>query len=370
VEFATRPAPSSAIASDASEETAFQVERDWSRQWPSASAVIPVFNGKRYLAEAVASVAAQTVRPCELIIVDDGSDDDATSAIDERALPFPLKIVRQPNGGQSSARNQGARVARGDVIALLDQDDRWYPRHLERLLLPFLDQPALGFAYSNLDEIDGEGHMVCLGRLKWSGAAHPKQSLGELLAGDMFILPSASLIRRDAFLAVGGFDEQFSGYEDDDLFIRMFRAGYTHAYVDESLSQWRIHLKSTSHDTDRMDINRRRFAEKLMAMCPNDPPVEHWWVRDFIAPRFFRRALHQFHRAALNADWRACRKSQKEAQSYADRMVCGPRLRARLALMRWPKTYRLLHQMLRRDPWLLQGPKRNAKPESIIHPRV
>jgi glycosyltransferase involved in cell wall biosynthesis len=308
------------------------------------------------------------VRPSELIVVDDGSDDDSASVIDERSLPFPVRVVRQANAGQSSARNHGARLAEGDVIALLDQDDRWYPQHLERLLVPFLDQPDLGFCYSDLDEIDGNGGLVCLGRLHWSGASHPKRSLWELLAGDMFIVPSATVIRREAFLAVGGFDEQFSGYEDDDLFIRMFRAGYTHAFINESLSQWRIHRSSTSY-TDRMNVSRRLFAEKLMAMCPDDPTVEHWWVRDYIAPRFFRRALHQFHRAALRADWPTCRESQEEAQQFADRMVCGPRLRTRLALMRRPRVYRLLYQWWRRDPSLI-SPLKSEKPEPIIHPRI
>lgn len=342
--------------------------RPSSRRWPTASAVIPVFNGRRYLAEAVASVAAQTQQPCELIIVDDGSDDDSTSVVDPRSLPFPVRIVRQANSGQSAARNHGAQLARGEMIALLDQDDRWYPHHLERLLQPFLDRPDLGFSYSDLDEIDSGGGVVCLGRLHWSGAAHPKRSLWELLAGDMFIVPSATMIRREAFLAVEGFDEQFSGYEDDDLFIRMFRAGYTHAFIGESLSQWRIHRTSTSY-TDRMNVSRRLYADKLMAMCPDDPMVEHWWVRDYIAPRFFRRALHQFHIAALKSDWPACRESQQEAQQFADRMVCGPRLRTRLALMRRPKVYRFLYQWWKRDPALL-NPTKSEEPEFIIHPRI
>jgi glycosyltransferase involved in cell wall biosynthesis len=351
-------------------ERAARVGRIRSLALPTVSAVIPVFNGKLNLAEAVSSVAAQTVRPCELIVVDDGSSDDSTSVIDERLFEFPVRIVRQPNGGQSSARNRGARLAHGDLVALLDQDDRWYPHHLERLIEPFIDRPELGFTYSNIDEIDGDGKVVCLGRLQWSGAAHPKQSLSELLAGDMFILPSASLIRREAFLAIGGFDEQFSGYEDDDLFIRLFRAGFQHTYINESLSQWRIHERSTSYGTNRMDVSRRRFAEKLMAMCPNDPCVDHWWVRDHIAPRFFRRAVHQFHTAALRLDWAACYEAQQEAQHFAEKMVCGPRLRMRLALMRHPGAYRFLYQWWKRDPALLRGPKKDAKPEEIMHPRV
>jgi hypothetical protein len=129
----------------------------------------------------------------------------------------------------------------------------------------------------------------------------------------------------------------------------MFRAGYTHTFIDESLSQWRIHPNSTTYGTSRMDDSRRLFAEKLMATCPNDPGVGHWWVRDFIAPRFMRRAVHQFQSAALRRDWRACRESQLEAQYFADRMVCGPRLRVRLALMRWPKAYRLLEPLWRRN---------------------
>lgn len=327
---------------------------------PSVSAVIPVFNGKRYLADAVASVAAQTVLPRELIVVDDGSSDDSMSVIDQRSLPFPIRMVRQANAGQSSARNHGARLAEGEVIALLDQDDRWYPQHLERLLQPFASQPALGFAYGNLDEIDRDGQLVCLGRLDSAGSMHPKFSLADLLSADLFIVPSATVIRRDALQAVGGFDEQFSGYEDDDLFIRLFRAGYAHVYVDESVSQWRIYRGSSSH-TERMGISRRRFAEKLMELCPNDPELDQWWVRDLIAPRFFRKALHQYHLAMLKADWQGCRESQQEARYFGDRMIRGPRTRMRLALMQTPRMYRLLYRWWRHDPGLRSAARNDSK---------
>ena len=79
----------------------------------------------------------------------------------------------------------------------------------------------------------------------------------------MFVLPTASIISRVAFEALGGFDESLSGYEDDDLFLRMFRAGYDHVYVDQALARWRIFSTSSTY-SKRMASSRMTFANKLL----------------------------------------------------------------------------------------------------------
>ena len=132
--------------------------------------------------------------------------------------------MRKSNGGQSSARNFGVRhaIMACQLIALLDQDDMWYPQHLERLIEPFLQTPTgseLGWVYSDLDEVDTDGLMIFHQFLRTLPTQHPKRSLFSALQDDMFVLPSASMIARKAFDAVGGFDERLSGYEDDDLFL-------------------------------------------------------------------------------------------------------------------------------------------------------
>src|SRR5271165_4876357 len=97
------------------------------------SAIIPLYNGERFIQHALASIAGQTLAPRELIVVDDGSTDDGVSIVERFGRTRPVTLIRKPNGGQSSARNVGVAHATGDLIAFLDQDDLWYPHHLDGL---------------------------------------------------------------------------------------------------------------------------------------------------------------------------------------------------------------------------------------------
>jgi GT2 family glycosyltransferase len=121
-------------------------------------------------------------------------------------------------------------------------------------------------------------------------AIHPKRKLENLLKQDMFVLPSASMISRTAFEAVGGFDEQFKGYEDDDLFLRIFMQGYSNYYIDSPVSAWCIHNESTSYST-QMSRSRLRYFKKLATMFPDDPSAKQYYLRDLLIPRFRRLFL-------------------------------------------------------------------------------
>ncbi|PPQ28336.1 glycosyltransferase [Rhodopila globiformis] len=293
------------------------------------SAVIPLYNGRRFIRQALDSVAAQTRAPCEIIVVDDGSTDDGAAIVRDFAGTCPVRLLSKPNGGQSSARNFGVAHAQGDLIALLDQDDCWYPHHLEKLARPFeARQPIpLGWTYSNLDEIDEAGTLVARGVLHRTESRHPKRDLIDCLRQDMFILPSASLIARAAFNAVGGFDERLTGYEDDDLFLRLFSAGYQNLYVDQSLSQWRIYSASTSF-SPRMNRSRMTFARKLAQAWPDDALRGIFYTRDLIAPRFLCSVAETMRRALRARDTAvadACLADIAELEALVD-----PAQRARL----------------------------------------
>src|SRR6476659_10725298 len=96
----------------------------------SISAIIPLYNGASFVTQALDSVFAQELPPDEVIVVDDGSTDEGPEIVSRYAKRHPITFLRKDNGGQSSARNFGIRRARGALIALLDQDDLWYPHHL------------------------------------------------------------------------------------------------------------------------------------------------------------------------------------------------------------------------------------------------
>lgn len=234
----------------------------------SIAAIIPLFNGAQWIENCLASVLAQTHAPSEIIVVDDGSTDSGPQIVLRLASQHDgIRLLRKANGGQSSARNSGVRASSSKLIAFLDQDDLWYPRHLEELIGPFRQNPALGWCYSDLDAIDEDGTIsqrMVLRHRKMSG---PKTSVADCVARDMFVLPSAALISRDAFEKVQGFDEHLSGYEDDDLFLRIFVANYSNIFLDKPLSQWRFHAKRSSH-TARMNTSRLLYFQKLLAEYP------------------------------------------------------------------------------------------------------
>ncbi|HBK08728.1 MAG TPA: hypothetical protein DDZ81_23215 [Acetobacteraceae bacterium] len=269
------------------------------------TAIIPLYNGSAFIEEALRSVFAQTLPPKEIIVVNDGSTDDGAGvAIVERlAKTHPITLIHKPNGGQSSARNLGAKRAQTELFALLDQDDIWYPNHLEELVKPFLTPtaPAIGWVYSNLDEIDEFGYLVARSYLGSIGVAHPKRHIFDCIRQDMFILPSAALINREAFLSVGGFDDRLCGYEDDDLFMRMFRSGYDNVYLDKALSKWRIYPGSTSYSF-RMARSRGIYTRKLLEMFPDDVNRSRYYARDLIAPRFFEQAIREYEVAVKLGD--------------------------------------------------------------------
>src|SRR5712671_1477586 len=103
----------------------------------SIAAIIPLYNGGRWIEQSVRSVLAQTLPADEFIVVDDGSTDDGPRTVERLAQSHPIRLLRKPNGGQSSARNFGVAHSRSALIALLDQDDVWYPHHLATLIEPF-----------------------------------------------------------------------------------------------------------------------------------------------------------------------------------------------------------------------------------------
>lgn len=266
------------------------------------AAIIPLYNGAQFIEKSVRSVLEQTRPADEIIVVDDGSTDDGMQiAKDLLASYRGVQIHSKPNGGQSSARNFGVSKCSSDLLAFLDQDDWWYPLHLSVLerTAKKKHNGKFGWVYSDLDEYDLKGNLVCRKFIGTMGGEHPKRTLHNCLGQDMFVLPSASLISREAFEQVGGFDENLSGYEDDDLFLKIYRAGYVNVFVNNSLSGWRIHDSSSSYSPS-MGRSAMVYASKLFANFPDARVRYRHYTRDLIAPRFLRPAFINY-RNALNS---------------------------------------------------------------------
>lgn len=323
---------------------------------PSVTVITPVLNGEAYLEAAIRSVCRQTLPPLEMIFVDDGSTDGTAALLAALETPFPTQVLSQATRGQSAARNLAASVARGGYLAFLDHDDIWHPRHLERLVGLLEADPTLGWAYSNIDEMDRDAQLVqtqVLAVLN-PNVQHPKTSLHNMLRHDMYVFPSAAVVRGTAFQEVGGFDERLAGYEDDDLFLRLFRAGWLNAFVPESLVRYRRHTASSVF-SQRMWVSREIYAQKLMESFPDDPVLGQFFVRDLIAPRFYRCGIDEYLRYLSQGCWDLCPKALELARRFSARSRPPLLLRWKrglaFRLMAQPRLFARLYPFLeRKDP--------------------
>lgn len=297
------------------------------------AAVIPLYNGAPFIREALESVLAQSEPADEIIVVDDGSTDEGPAIVADMARRHPITLLSQPNAGQSAARNHAIRHTGCSHIALLDQDDIWYDDHLAILKQAFSDGKVrrLGFVHGNLDQIDRAGRMMVHGVLDMLPIAHPLHSATECLKHDLFILPGASLIAKAAIVAAGYFDERLSGYEDDDLFLRLFLLGYRSIYINEAVTQWRIYPSSTSF-SPRMARSRMIYFHKLIEAFPDEPRLNLYFGRDVIGPRFMRLLRSEFIEGSRQRD------KARTAQAWADintiMPAMRPRTRRRFAVLR------------------------------------
>jgi glycosyltransferase involved in cell wall biosynthesis len=297
----------------------------------TVAAVIPLYNGGEFIEEAIKSVVAQTDPADEIIVVNDGSTDNGPDIVRSLLNSYPITFLQQSNAGQSAARNAAINHTSCTHVAFLDQDDIWYSDHISVLKKPFLKGkiPNLALVYGNLNQIDRAGRMIFQRCLDYVPTPQPKTSLRQCLEHDMFILPGASLVSKEAIKAVGMFDERLSGYEDDDLFTRMFMACYDSVYIDKPVTKWRLYSASTSF-SDRMAISRMIYFRKHIELHPYDPAIALDWGRDIIGPRFMRLAYNDFILATRAKDLAKTERAWSDVEEIAPVMKIGTRRRVRL----------------------------------------
>jgi len=191
----------------------------------SLSVVIPVRNGARFLAEAVASVRAQAEVAAEIIVVDDGSTDDTPAVI--AALPG-VRVIRQAPAGAGAARNRGAEAATGEWLAFLDADDLWTPDKLavQRRWLAAHPETDIVFGY-------GANFTLAADGTRREEPARPA------------CLPGAALLRRDYFLAHAKFDPAHQPSEVIEWNLRLNAKGARLGVVPETILWRRLHEANT-----------------------------------------------------------------------------------------------------------------------------
>jgi glycosyltransferase involved in cell wall biosynthesis len=284
---------------------------------PLISVIMPVYNACRinrvFLQRALNSIANQTYKQVELIIVDDGSSDDTQKVCEEFLNSHPQilgRLLIKTNGGQSCARNFGAKACTGEYIGFIDQDDEWYENKLERVV-PWLSDKKIDVLYTDSDTIDGDDNLL-LDRIHQNhhfGWPHPKNSIEDILFKDVFVMPGLMTIKKTAFERVGGFDDQLSGYEDDDLFLRLF-ANCTIFYLPIPTLRWRMYGENYSF-SQRMLTSRKYYWKKLLKNytdCGSDRFRVH-----MISLRFFWQFMGQSKAQYLSGNY-LCWESMKGAR--------------------------------------------------------
>jgi glycosyltransferase involved in cell wall biosynthesis len=199
------------------------------------SVVIPVFNGAATVARAIDSALAQhSAGEFEVIVVNDGSTDSTAAVLDTyRGL---ITVIDQNNSGLSAARNAAIRVAKGEYLALLDDDDIWMPGKLEAMSAVLDRMSAAVLVYSDAIPVD-DADAALADSFVGAEFAHAP-SMAELLSRWWPILPSSAVMRRAAVEACGGFCEELRTYEDVYFWLLMRERG-EFAYVAKPLLRYR-----------------------------------------------------------------------------------------------------------------------------------
>lgn len=197
------------------------------------SVVVPVFNGERFLAEALESVRQQTLPAAEVIAVDDGSTDGSAALLDT----YPdVRVVRQANGGCAIARNRGAALAAHEVIAFLDQDDVWLPDRLARGAAHLASDPGLGFVVCATENFLTPGLAVAPHWVDVRILDVPQHGFGTC----------ALMVRRATLASVGPFDPSHVPFDDSEWLVRALDAGTRFLHLNEVLVRRRIHERNLS----------------------------------------------------------------------------------------------------------------------------
>jgi glycosyltransferase involved in cell wall biosynthesis len=227
-------------------------------QSPLVSVVIPVFNGTKYIIPTLESVLQQTYDHYEIIIIDDGSTDQLKALLEPYLTKFPTKIkyFYQENQGLSATRNQGIKLSSGELIALLDADDLFYPNKLAEQVAIFQAKPHIGLVQSGWELVDENGNFM--------SAVKPWEKSPTLDLKDWLLwqatLPSAMVFQKSWLDKIGSFNPQLRKMEDLDIVLRFALSGGQAAWLEKIAVSYRQH----SHNLSKDRVGYTQILEELL----------------------------------------------------------------------------------------------------------
>jgi glycosyltransferase involved in cell wall biosynthesis len=273
------------------------------------AAIVPVYRAT-YLASALQSILRQTRPPDEIIVVDDGSPDQAELARAVAGCGDAITLIRQPNQGAAAARNRGIAATTADFVALLDADDEWLPTFLADQLAVFDRTPAVDLVYSD-GFITGQTGLAGQ-RFMTSCPSEGPVTLESLLAQRCTVLLSAVVARRQAIVDAGGFDLAIRRGQDFDLWLRMSHQGAQFTYQKKVLILRRYHgdnLSGTAINEQERPLQVLEKTVRHMSLTPQERAVAESRIRylhaalarergkEFLQQGHFAAARREFGRA-------------------------------------------------------------------------
>lgn len=224
------------------------------------SVVMPLYNKVSEVERALRSVVEQSLSPCEIIVVDDGSTDGSGAIVERLIKECPdagIRLIIQKNSGVSAARNRGIEEAKGDYVALLDADDWWlsgYIAEVCRLMEYYPDADAYATAF---DIVNGS-ERVAAPVPTVEGYINPAE---EALRGRYPIIPSTATLRKEAVTAVGGFPEGMRIGEDQWLWVSMLKRGAKFCFSTMSLVRYSREASNRSASIYRSEQSDHSIEE-------------------------------------------------------------------------------------------------------------
>ncbi len=233
------------------------------------SVVIPTYNRAHLITDALNSIVEQSYRPLEVIVVDDGSEDDTEQQVEnwKRAYSddeeLSVRYVHQENQGGNVARNRGIQEALGGCIAFLDSDDVWHPSKLEKQISVMKHDDEVGAVYCGLQQVDLESGKI----VEVHQRTYPQgKILDQMLVHDVTSPTSTYVVRRSVFDNVGCFDVDLQARQDWDMWIRV-AAAYTIACVPEVLVDFGDHSGPRTFSNPDKEIHAyHRIMEKYAVL--------------------------------------------------------------------------------------------------------
>lgn len=227
---------------------------------PKVSVIIPTYNCASFINEAIESIINQSYQDLEVIVIDDGSNDDTDKVL--KPYMNRIKYIYQENKGVAIARNVGIRAAKGEYIAFLDSDDIWYPEKL-KIQTEILDSHQnVGLVYSDVNIFGGK---VKTSVLKDKNKAILSGKIFDsLLLGKFYICCSSVIFRKSYIEKVGLFDESLKTCEDLDMWLRITRECDA-IFIDNPLVQYRSHSANITKNMQQMYADKYYVLNKIFS---------------------------------------------------------------------------------------------------------